>query len=133
MGQSDQATGNDEAMTSMLRCAALLLCMLFVGTAGAQSYPSKPVRVLVGFPPGAGSDITTRLICTKLSEALGRQFVVDNRSGAAGNIAVELTVRAAPDGYTLLAGTTAAAISQSAYSKPPFDLVRDLTPVALMA
>jgi tripartite-type tricarboxylate transporter receptor subunit TctC len=88
--------------------------------------------VIVTFP-GAGSDISTRLVTAKLSEQLSRQFVVDNRAGAAGNIGVELVAHAAPDGYTLLAVTAAAAISQSAYAKVPFDLVKDFTPVALIA
>jgi tripartite-type tricarboxylate transporter receptor subunit TctC len=89
--------------------------------------------VIVTFPPGAGSDISTRLVTAKLSEQLGRQFVIDNRAGAAGNIGVELVAHAAPDGYTLLAVTASAAISQSAYSKAPFDLVKDFEPVALIA
>src|SRR5688572_33068532 len=80
-------------------------------TASGQAYPAKPVRVLLGFPPGAGVDITTRLVTTKMSESLGRQFIVDNRAGAAGNIAVEVAARAAPDGYTLLGVTAAAAVS----------------------
>jgi tripartite-type tricarboxylate transporter receptor subunit TctC len=100
---------------------------------GAQNYPARPVRVIVTFPPGAGSDIATRLVTAKLSEQLGRQFVIDNRAGAAGNIGVELAAHAAPDGYTLLSVTASAAISQSAYSKVPFDLVRDFSPVALIA
>ena len=99
----------------------------------AQPYPSRPVRVIVTFPPGAGSDIATRLVAAKLSEQLARQFVIDNRAGAAGNIGVDLAAHAAPDGYTLLSVTAAAAISQSAFSKAPFDLVRDFTPVALIA
>jgi tripartite-type tricarboxylate transporter receptor subunit TctC len=98
----------------------------------AQTYPAKPVRVLVGFPPGAGVDITMRLVAAKLSESMGRPFVVDNRPGAAGNISVEVATRAAPDGYTLLGMTAAAAVSQSA-SKVSFDLGRDVTPVALIA
>jgi tripartite-type tricarboxylate transporter receptor subunit TctC len=91
------------------------------------------VRVIVTFPPGAGTDIATRLVTAKLTETFGRAFVVDNRAGAAGNIGVELAAHAAPDGYTLLAATAAAAISQSAYSKVSFDLVKDFTPVALIA
>jgi tripartite-type tricarboxylate transporter receptor subunit TctC len=107
--------------------------MLFSCLAAAQAYPSRPVRVIVTFPPGAGSDITTRIVTAKLAEALGRAFVVDNRPGAAGNIGVETAAHAAPDGYTLLAITAAAAISQSAYSKISFDLMRDFAPIGLMA
>jgi tripartite-type tricarboxylate transporter receptor subunit TctC len=110
-----------------------LACALFACPAAAQPYPAKPVRVILGFPPGAGVDITTRLVTAKMSESLGRQFAVDNRAGAAGNISVELVARAAPDGYTLLGMTAAAAVSQSAYAKPSFDLAREFVPIALMA
>ncbi|HKA40904.1 MAG TPA: tripartite tricarboxylate transporter substrate binding protein [Burkholderiales bacterium] len=104
------------------------------GLAHAQdSYPSKPVRVIVNFPPGAGTDIATRLVTAKLSETLGQQFLVDNRAGAAGNIGVELAARAAPDGYTLLTATAAAAISQTLFTKISFDLTRDFTPIAMIA
>lgn len=120
-------------MRRLFCCAAALLCALLPSIAPGQPYPSKPVRVLAGFPPGAGVDIATRLVTAKLSEQFGRQFVVDNRPGAAGNIAVELGARAVPDGYTLLAGTQAATIAQSAYSKVPFDLMKDFSPVAMTA
>ncbi|MDB5924256.1 MAG: hypothetical protein JWN13_3192 [Betaproteobacteria bacterium] len=120
-------------MRGILQCLVAALVTCCVCSAGAQPYPAKPVRVIVTFPPGAGSDISTRLVTAKLSEQLGRQFVIDNRAGAAGNIGVELVAHAAPDGYTLLAVTASAAISQSAYSKAPFDLVKDFEPVALIA
>src|SRR5215470_12265606 len=104
------------------------------GLAHAQdSYPSKPVRVIVNFPPGAGVDITTRLVTAKLAEALGQQFLVDNRAGAAGNIGIEVASHAAADGYTLLAATAAAAVSQTVFAKIPFDLVRDFAPISMMA
>jgi tripartite-type tricarboxylate transporter receptor subunit TctC len=112
---------------------AASLALMALQAYAAQSYPTRPVRVIVTFPPGAGSDIATRLVTAKLTEALGRSFVVDNRAGAAGNIGVDMAAHSAPDGYTLLAVTAAAAISQSAYSKAPFDLVKDFAPVALTA
>jgi tripartite-type tricarboxylate transporter receptor subunit TctC len=116
------------------RCPIPLLAGLLLASAvAAQSYPVRPVRVIVNFPPGAGVDITTRLVTAKLAEALGQQFLVDNRPGAAGNIGVELASRAAPDGYTLLAATAAAAVSQTVFPKIPFDLVRDFTPISMMA
>jgi tripartite-type tricarboxylate transporter receptor subunit TctC len=115
------------------RYAAVMLCVLFNCAAGAQSYPTRPVRVIVTFPPGAGSDIATRLVTAKLSETFGRPFVIDNRAGAAGNIGVDMAAHAPPDGYTLLAVTASAAISQSAYARAPFDLNRDFAPVALLA
>ena len=113
---------------ALLAAGAMLAC-----AAAAQSYPVKPVRVIVNFPPGAGTDISTRLVTAKLSEMLGQQFLVDNRPGAAGNIGVELAARAAPDGYTLLTATAAAAISQTLFDKPPYDLARDFTPIAMIA
>ena len=119
-------------MRTIVRVAALA-CTLVACAAAAQSYPSRPVRVIVTFPPGAGSDIATRLVTAKLVESLGRAFVVDNRAGAAGNIGVDMAAHSAPDGYTLLAVTAAAAVSQSAYAKAPFDLVKDFAPVALTA
>ena len=106
---------------------------LLAGVAGAQSYPVRPVRVIVNFPPGAGVDIATRIVTAKLGETLGQQFVIDNRAGAAGNIGVELAARAAPDGYTLLSGTAAIAISQTIFSKISYDLNRDFAPVAMIA
>jgi len=114
-------------------CVPVLLAVLSSAHAAGQSYPVRPIRVIVTFPPGAGSDIATRLVTAKLSETFGRQFVVDNRAGAAGNIGVDLVAHATPDGYTLLAVTAAAAISQSAYSKISFDLTRDFAPVAPIA
>lgn len=113
--------------------SAVIVSALLAGTASAQPYPVKPVRVIVNFPPGAGTDISTRLVTAKLTEMLGQQFLVDNRPGAAGNIGVELAARAAPDGYTLLTATAAAAISQTLFSKISFDLNRDFTPVAMIA
>ena len=120
-------------MRRLIHFATAVTAYLIVGVAAAQSYPSRPVRVIVTFPPGAGSDIATRLVTAKLVESLGRAFVVDNRAGAAGNIGVDMAAHSAPDGYTLLAVTAAAAISQSAYAKAPFDLVKDFAPVALTA
>ena len=116
-----------------IRCFALIAGTLSAWIAHAQAYPSKPVRVIVNFPPGAGSDIATRLVTAKLSEMLRQQFVIDNRAGAAGNIGVEMAAHAAPDGYTLLAATAAAAISQTIFSKVPYDLNRDFSPIAMIA
>jgi tripartite-type tricarboxylate transporter receptor subunit TctC len=120
-------------MALTARCAAAVVLVLLGAAVFAQPYPARPVRVIVTFPPGAGSDISTRLVTAKLSETFGRPFVIDNRAGAAGNIGVELVAHAAPDGYTLLAVTASAAISQSAYAKVPFDLARDFSPIALIA
>jgi tripartite-type tricarboxylate transporter receptor subunit TctC len=110
-----------------------LLFLLFTFDAAAQQYPSRPVRVIVNFPPGAGVDIATRLVTAELAKTFGQQFVIDNRAGAAGNLGVELGAHAASDGYTLLSGTAAIAISQSIFSKISYDLLRDFEPVAMIA
>ena len=99
----------------------------------AQSYPVKPVRIIVGFTPGAGVDIAIRQIAPRIGEALGQQIVIDNRPGAGGNIGAELAARAPADGYTLFAGGAPAAISQTLYSKLGYDLLKDFETVALVA
>src|SRR5262245_41513841 len=96
-----------------------LLIFLGAGNALCQSYPSRPVRMLVGVPPGGGTDITARVLAPKLSEFLGQQFVVENRPGAATNIATDLVAKATPDGYMLLFTTTALAINMSLYKNLP--------------
>jgi tripartite-type tricarboxylate transporter receptor subunit TctC len=96
----------------------------------AQSYPTRPVRLVVGFPPGSASDITARLIAQWLSERLGQQFVIENRPGAAGNIATEFVMRATPDGYTLLFVVLPNAINATLYQKPDYNFLRDITPVS---
>jgi tripartite-type tricarboxylate transporter receptor subunit TctC len=98
--------------------------------ARAQTYPTRPVRIVVGFPAGGGSDITARLMGQWLSERLGQPFVVENRPGAATNIATEAVVRAPADGYTLLLFGSSSAINATFYDKLPFNLIRDISPVA---
>ena len=98
--------------------------------AWAQAYPTRPVRIIVGFAAGGSSDIVARLIGQWLSERLGQQFIIENRPGAGSNIGTEAVVNAAPDGYTLLMITAANAINASLYDKLNFNLIRDLAPVA---
>jgi tripartite-type tricarboxylate transporter receptor subunit TctC len=98
--------------------------------ARAQAYPTRPVRIVVGFPPGGGADIVTRLIGQWLSERLSQQFVIENRPGAASNIAAEAVVRAPADGYTLLTISPANAISATLYELFNFNFIRDIAPVA---
>jgi tripartite-type tricarboxylate transporter receptor subunit TctC len=98
--------------------------------AAAQSYPSRPVRIVVGFVPGTGNDITARLVGQWLSDRLGRQFFVENRPGAASNLAVELVARAVPDGHTLLSIGPATTINAALYKNLSFDFLRDIAPVA---
>jgi tripartite-type tricarboxylate transporter receptor subunit TctC len=96
----------------------------------AQAYPSRPVRLIVGFPAGGPADIVARLIAQWLSERLGQQFIVENRGGAGGNIAIESVVRSAADGYTLLHVTSTNAVNATLLGKSDFDLTRDIAPVA---
>jgi len=100
--------------------------------ASAQAYPIRPVRILVGFSAGGLTDTVARLIGQRLSERLGQQFLVENRTGAATNIAAEAVVRAPPDGYTLLLATSTNAINATVYEKLNFNFVRDVAPVAMI-
>jgi tripartite-type tricarboxylate transporter receptor subunit TctC len=110
----------------LITCGTLPLAM-------AQSYPSKPVRLIVSSPPGATSDALARPVAQQLTEALGRQIVLDNRAGAGGNIGAEIVARATPDGYTLfLAQSQTLAINPSLYKKLPYDALRDFAPVAMV-
>jgi tripartite-type tricarboxylate transporter receptor subunit TctC len=96
----------------------------------AQTYPVKPVRLIVGYTSGGGADTTARLVAQRLSELLGRQMVVENRPGASGTIATERVATAPPDGYTLLLMTTGDTVQPALRSKLPYDLQRDLAPVS---
>ena len=98
--------------------------------ARAQSYPARPVRIIVGFLPGDSTDVAARLISQRLSERLRQQFFVENRAGAAGNIATEAVVRAAPNGYTLLASASPNAINATLYEHLNFNFIRDTVPIA---
>ena len=125
-------------MKSLMRFALAIAAVLSIGIvtpAGAQgAYPTKPVRLVVPFPPGGTTDILARAVAQKLSETWGQQVIVDNRPGAGGNIGSELVAKSAPDGYTLLMGTVGThAINPSLYAKMPYDHVKDFTPVILVA
>jgi len=98
--------------------------------ATAQAYPSRPVRIIVGFPAGFAAGVIARLIAQSLSESLGQQFIVENRPGAGSNLATDAVVRAAPDGYSLLLVTQTNAINATLYDNLGFNFVRDITPVA---
>ena len=115
-------------MKRILAYMVLTLGALAAGMAQGQQYPSKPVRIIVPFTPGGGSDFIGRFIAQKLSERLGQQFIVDNRPGAAGNLGAELAVKAAPDGYTLLLIAGSYTVNPSLY-KLAYDPVNDITPI----
>ncbi|MES2563630.1 MAG: tripartite tricarboxylate transporter substrate binding protein [Pseudomonadota bacterium] len=100
----------------------------------AQTYPSKPVRMIVPFPPGGATDIVGRLIAQKLTDSWGTQVIVDNRAGAGGTIGSDVAAKSPPDGYTILMGTSSThAVAPSLYSKLPYDPLRDFAPVTLVA
>src|SRR5499426_3643516 len=104
------------------------------GAAAAQeSYPARPVRVIVGLAPGGGTDIQTRLFAQKLSESFGRPFVVENRTGAGGTLAYAQVAKAAADGYTLLGVAGGYTITPAVYPKLPYDPVKDFAPISLVA
>src|SRR5436190_1561745 len=112
--------------------AALIACAAF--TVDAQTYPTRPVKLIVGFEPGGNTDTLARIVAQKLSERLGQQVVVENKLGAAGTIGTAEAARAAPDGYTLTMGTTTThAIAPAAFAKLAYDPVADFDPIALVA
>ena len=116
----------------LLAVLGLSVSTLLPGAAIAQKYPAKPVRIVVGFAPGGATDISARAIAQKLTDKLGGSFIVDNRPGAAGNIAADIVAKSAPEGYTILMANATIAIP-SLYAKLPFDVTRDLAPLSLIA
>ena len=116
----------------LLAVLGLSVSTLLSGAAIAQKYPARPVRIVVGFAPGGATDISARAIAQKLTDKMGGSFIVDNRPGAAGNIAGDIVAKSAPDGYTILMANATIAIP-SLYAKLPFDVTKDLTPLSLIA
>ena len=108
------------------------LAVVLSGSALAQSYPSKPVRVVVPFPPGGGTDIVARTVTPKMAEILGQPLIIDNRAGAGGNIGTEAVAKSPADGYTLLVASASTAINTTLIPNLPWDLSRDFAPVVLM-
>lgn len=120
------------ALSTLIRSVAMAACLLvWPGMASPQEYPVKPVRVIVGFPAGGGSDLIARVFAQKLSGALGQTVVVENRPGASANIAAELVAKSAADGYTLLFGNSSLSISPAVFRKLAYDPVRDLMPISM--
>jgi tripartite-type tricarboxylate transporter receptor subunit TctC len=118
---------------SIRRAAVGLMLVLTSALAGAQGYPARPVRVIVPFPPGGPNDLIGRIVAQKLTEAYGQQTIVDNRAGAGGNIGTMLVVKSPPDGYTLLSGGMGNLVMNPIIEKAPYDTLRDLVPVILVA
>jgi tripartite-type tricarboxylate transporter receptor subunit TctC len=117
-----------------IQLCRVLLLLLIAGTASAQDYPARTVRVVVPFPPGGAPDLVGRTLAIRLSERLGQPFVVENRTGAGGNIAAEAVAKSAPDGYTLLATSDGPlVINPSVYPTMPFDTLRDFAPISVAA
>ena len=112
----------------------VLLSMLMAGTAAAQDYPHRPVRMVVGFPPGGGTDVVARILAPRMSELLGQPIVIDNRPGATGTVAAGQVAKAAPDGYTLMMGHVSVnAIAPSLFSNLSYDVLKDFAPIAIAA
>ena len=110
-----------------------VLCLLVAGSAGAQPYPNKPVRIVAPFPPGGVADVLARAIQPGLQEALGQQVIIDNKPGAGGNIGAEIVAKADPDGYTLLlASAGILTINEFLYSKMPFDPAKAFAPITIV-
>jgi tripartite-type tricarboxylate transporter receptor subunit TctC len=114
----------------LVACATPLCAVLCLSPTLAQTYPSKPIRIVVAFPPGGSTDFAARVLASHLTKSLGQSIVVDNRGGAGGNIGNDLVAKASPDGYTLLVTTEGSiTISPSLYRSLPYDPLRDLTPI----
>jgi tripartite-type tricarboxylate transporter receptor subunit TctC len=122
-------------MSSLLRFTILVIVgIAFCSPAIAQQYPARPIRMLIGFPPGGGTDIVGRIVAQKVSENLGQQIVAENRGGATGMVAAELAAKAAPDGYTIMmAHISAMSILPSLYPRMAYDTARDFAPITLAA
>jgi tripartite-type tricarboxylate transporter receptor subunit TctC len=132
-------TGKERATLIRLRLIAGIVAWAILGHAVAQQaqeriYPTKPIRLIVTFPPGGSTDITARVLANRMSERLEQPVVIDNRPGAGGNIGLDIVAKASPDGYTIGVGAAGAlAVNVSLYPKMPFDPVRDLAPVGMVA
>ena len=117
----------------LVRLAALASAALFAAAAAAQDYPTKPIRIIVGYTTGGGNDLIARLIAPKMSEGLGQPIIIENRPGAQAIIAAELVAKAPPDGYALLMGPTGPmAMNPATYSKLPYSPTRDFAPVSMI-
>src|SRR6187455_1678213 len=117
----------------MLRPVMAAVLLAIAMPAAAQTFPSQPIRLIAPFPPGGSVDIMARLIGDPLGNQLGTRIIVENRSGASGNIGMEAAARAAPDGYTLVLNTIPLVTNQSLFDKLPWDPIRDFAPIGMVA
>ena len=124
-------TGAACAFASLVLVAGL--ACLPAAAQDAKDYPAKPIRVIVPYPPGGGTDVVARIVADPLGAALGQPIIIDNRGGAAGNLGTDLAAKAAPDGYTLLLTLSSHTINPKLYDKLPFDVERDFAPISLVA
>lgn len=119
---------------SPYRACIIAIAIALAGSAAAQPYPSKPIRMIVPFTPGGSTDIVARVVAQKLSEAIGVQVLIDNRPGAGGVIGVEVAAKSPPDGYTLVMGHIGTfGVNPSLYKKLPYDPIKDFAPISLVA
>ncbi len=114
---------------TLAMCSAMVAVLIASHTVAAQTYPTKPIRLIVPFAPGGGTDLTARSIALKLTDAWGQTVIADNRPGANGTIAVDLAAKSAPDGYTLTMISSSHSVNASLYKNLPYDLTRDLAPI----
>lgn len=114
-------------------CAAAIVVVAGLPQVHAQAYPSRPIRMVLPFPPGGGTDILGRILAQRLGESLGQNVIAENRPGAGGNVGAEYTVRQAPDGYTIVLCSPSISISPSLYKKLNYDPLKDLAPISLVA
>ena len=117
----------------MTRVALLLASFAFAGSVLAQAYPNRTVKVVVPWPPGQATDLAARIVADKLAQQLGQPFIIENKPGAGGQIGTEQVVKAAPDGYTLLAASSGPISIMPNLQKVPYDTQKDLAPVSLIA
>ena len=119
-------------MQKILSTTAILFSLLFAVSANAQDYPNKPIKVLVGYAPGGAVDLVARTLGQSMSSSLGQPFVIENKPGAGTNIAVKQLIDSPPDGYTLMVAANALAANMSLYKPQPFDIDKDITPIAMI-
>ena len=120
-------------ISQAVRVLAVALACIAATGASAQDYPSKPIRIIVPYPPGGPTDILARVVAAKLAEKLGQPITIDNKAGASGMIGADMVAKAAPDGYTLLANASIHVINPSVQAKSPYDAIKDFAPVSLIA